>query len=247
MGDHDPGAKLETILSTKKVLILDMNNTFMFGEDRFGDNEEYSVYYRSIGGMLSSDALSEIMRNTLSYLGSIYPKEAFRNHFPSIEQAIKKTYPSGVAPGEIEKIVSTFSYHEHGYIPDEYGNTLFQLRERFTLAAVIDIWAPKSRWLETFKRHGIDKLFSALSFSSDHGMVKPSPKPFEWVVDQLGVSKEACLVVGDSVRRDLGGALAANIDCVLVGGACDDRALASYANLIKFAECAKNTNKALFQ
>ena len=34
----------------KEAILLDMNSTFMFGEDRFGEVEDYSEYYRSIGG-----------------------------------------------------------------------------------------------------------------------------------------------------------------------------------------------------
>ncbi|MCF6323963.1 MAG: hypothetical protein L3J89_06550 [Gammaproteobacteria bacterium] len=51
---------------------------------------------------------------------------------------------------------------------------------------MIDIWIPKECWLQLFEAPGINKLFSASSFSSDHGMVKPSAKPFEPVIKQTG-------------------------------------------------------------
>jgi len=66
-------------------------------------------------------------------------------------------------------------------------------------------------------------------------MVKPSPKPFENVVSELELQKEECLVIGDSARRDLGGAIAAGIDCILVGGANDPRAVACYPSLLGFS------------
>jgi FMN phosphatase YigB (HAD superfamily) len=120
-----------------------------------------------------------------------------------------------------------------GYIPAEYAAVLHELRRRFTLAAVIDIWLPKKAWVEAFERAGISGLFSAVSFSSDHGMVKPSPKPFELVLARLGISRAEAVVVGDSVRRDLGGARNAGIDCVLVGGAEHPYALGSFGNLLE--------------
>jgi len=46
------------------------------------------------------------------------------------------------------------------------------------------------------------------------------------------LSKEECLVIGDSVRRDLGGAKAAGLDCVLVGGAKDNQAIGSFPTLL---------------
>lgn len=80
----------------------------------------------------------------------------------------------------------------------------------------------------------------AISFSSDHGMVKPSPKPFELVQQQLGLQKYQCLITGDSIRRDLGGAIAAGIDCVLIGGKINSSAIACYSSLLSFCENHKN-------
>ena len=75
-----------------------------------------------------------------------------------------------------------------------------------------------------------------MSFSSDLGMVKPSPRPFELVLNTLGLGCSDAVVIGDSIRRDLGGAMAAGIDCILVGGATHNQALASYRDLLEFAQ-----------
>ena len=66
-------------------------------------------------------------------------------------------------------------------------------------------------------------------------MVKPSPKPFEFVLSQLNLLKEECLVIGDSVRRGPGGAMGAGIDYILVGGASDPRASGCYPSLLEFS------------
>jgi FMN phosphatase YigB (HAD superfamily) len=63
-------------------------------------------------------------------------------------------------------------------------------------------------------------------------VIKPSPKPFELVVEQLGIKKDQGLVIGDSIRRDLGGAKAAGIGCVLVGGAKHSHTVGCYENLL---------------
>ena len=31
----------------KKALLLDMNSTFMFGEDRFADSDDFSLFYKA--------------------------------------------------------------------------------------------------------------------------------------------------------------------------------------------------------
>jgi len=224
------------MLAAKKALLLDMNSTFMFGEDRFSDSDDYSIYYEQINGRLPATDVNNIIMSAYHYLEARYPDEQYRHNFPSVETAILETFGNTLPPDETIKILDTFAFHELGSIPENYVNILFNLKNYFTLAVVIDIWSDKKAWLDTFKQNGIDALFSAASFSSDHGIVKPSPEPFELVVKQLKFKKEQCLVIGDSVRRDLGGATAAGIDCVLVGGAHDNQALACYTNLIEFSE-----------
>jgi len=222
------------MFQNKEAILLDMNSTFMFDEDRFSDSEDYSIYYRSIGGELSDNVINNLIRTAYDYLDWRYPAEEFRHSFPTLQAAIEATSPSKLPDGEIDKIIQTFSFHEHGEIPSEYAMVLRDLSEKYILALVIDIWSPKVRWVNTFKEMKLWDLFSAYSFSSDHGMVKPSPKPFELVVGELGLPKEKCLVIGDSVRRDLGGAIAAGLDCVLVGEKTDTRAIASFSTLLDF-------------
>lgn len=210
-----------------------MNSTFMFGEDRFGASEDFSVHYFKIGGALPQDEINSIVRAAYEYLDVRYLNENYRHSFPSVESAIHETTDKKLDQDEIDKIVATFAFHELGYIPNDYADALHKLQQRFTLAAVIDIWSPKAAWLNTFERAGIASLFSATSFSSDHGMVKPSPKPFELVLHQLGIANTKAIVVGDSPRRDLGGATNAGIGCILVGGAEHPNALKSFRNLLE--------------
>jgi len=206
----------------------------MFEEDRFSEKEDYSIYYNTTGGCLSAKTVNNVINEVYNYLDEKYPSETYRHNFPSLEDAINNVIEEHIPPKEIKNIIETFSYHEHGIIPPEYVNVLKKLKTQYTLALVIDIWAPKTRWVNTFKQHDILNLFSAISFSSDHGIVKPSPKPFERVINEIHIPKQDCLVIGDSVRRDLGGALAAGVDCVLVGGAVDSRAVGTYPNLLDF-------------
>jgi FMN phosphatase YigB (HAD superfamily) len=223
-------------LKNKKALILDMNSTFMFGEDNFEQDEDFSIYYKKIGGQLSNSEINLIIRTIYDYLSELYPKEEYRENFPTLEESIEILFKNKFSTEEKTDIINTFAFHELGFIPQEYVEALFKLNKYFVLSVVIDIWAPKDMWIDTFKKHKINQLFKASSFSSDCKIVKPSPKPFMNVVEQLGVSKKECLIIGDSIRRDLGGAINAEIDCVLVGGNKDKNALANFDNLLKFTQ-----------
>ncbi len=230
------------MLTGKKALLLDMNSTFMFGEDRFSESEEFSKYYNRIGGSLPEIELNEIIISTYKYLEERYPDKQYRHNFPTVEEAIIGVSNKKLPKNEVVKIVDTFAFHELGYIPCEYVEALVKLKKKFILAVVIDIWSPKEAWINAFKKAGIYELFSAYSFSSDHGMVKPSPKPFEYVIRQLDLQKNECVVIGDSPRRDLGGAKAAGIDCILVGGAEDVQAVGKFSNLLVLSDaCVTNS------
>ena len=217
----------------KTELLLDMNSTFMFGEDRFGEDEDFAIFYQTLGGSLAAADVNRLISDAYAYLDQRYPKLEYRERFPTLAQALTAVSPTALPDHELQRLIATFAHHECGEIPLAYRQALKQLAHSFTLALVIDIWAPKQKWLELFQRYGILHLFSVMSFSSDHGHVKPSSAPFELVVSELVASKSQCLVIGDSARRDLGGALAANLDCVLVGKETDKAALAHYPSLLE--------------
>ena len=232
MSQQPPSKGKGSAFVGKKALLLDMNGTFMFGEDRFEEGEDFSVHYSAIGGTLSRIKINSIVRIIYDFLSVRYPDPKYRNNFPSIRQALAATCKESFEEAEVQKIVATFGHHELGTIPPTYVRALRTLKNHFTFGAVIDIWSPKTAWEKTFRDAGIYDLFGALSFSSDLGSVKPSPKPFQEVLRKLEVNPSDALVIGDSIRRDLGGAKNAGIECILVGGAQHQDAR---GNLYQFA------------
>lgn len=219
-----------------RALLLDMNDTFMFGHDRFDDTEDFSVRYRQLGGRRGSDDINALIRRVYRWLDERYPDPRYLHDFPSLQTAIQAVGASAIDDDECRRIVDVFSFHELGDISAEYVELLTRLSRRYRLAAVIDIWAPKQAWLQRFRERNILQLFTCLWFSSDHGIVKPSPQPYRHTLECLGVRADQALVIGDSIRRDLGGAVASGISCVLVGGARDDRALHCIDSLFDLPE-----------
>ena len=221
------------ISQNKKLLILDMNSTFMFGEDRFEKNKDYSKYYKSIGGTKDSSFINKAISLAYEYLEVRYTDEKYKECFPSLKEAIKNTIDIRDNE-EIKKIIDTFSYYERGHIPKEYILCIEKLSKHFTLAAIIDIWAPSKSWIELFKELNIYSLFSNISFSSDINIVKPSPIAFKDTLEKLNINPNEALMIGDSIRRDLGGANGAGIDCIIVGEQKTSKALACFDNLLEF-------------
>lgn len=218
-----------------------MNSTFMFGEDNFNETTDYSFYYQRIGGLLTSSELNSIINSIYKILDEKYLNSYYLEDFPTIEEVINKDLSYNLNKLETQKIIKTFSFYELGYIPGEYIQVLKNLSSTFVLACVIDIWAPKDAWIEYFNSVGILSLFTLLSFSSDIKIVKPSPKPYQRVLSQLNFRPYEALIIGDSIRRDLGSAKASNIDCILVNGSQHPDAIASFNNLLDFYQELINT------
>jgi putative hydrolase of the HAD superfamily len=73
------------------------------------------------------------------------------------------------------------------------------------------------RCLESFQSHfELGGLIDATISSPDHGFMKPHPSIFSEALKLLGVRPPEALMVGDSVRDDVEGALGAGMRAALV-------------------------------
>lgn len=223
-------------LDGKQALLLDMNSTFMFGEDNFNADEDYSIRYKKLGGELPDSQVNQVIRQAYDYLDVRYPLAEYHDAFPSLPDAIKQTSNWKMSTSELAKLIETFALHERGYISTAYVDALQQLKQHYRLGLVVDIWSPKTVWVEYFKELEIVDYFEAISFSSDHGHVKPSAFGFTEVLNKMKLEPDDTLFIGDSVRRDLGGATAAGLDCVLVGEAQSELALDNYTDLLMLCQ-----------
>ena len=206
------------VLDGYSVVLLDMNRTFMFGEDRFGPDEDYAGTYRALGGTLPGERVSALVAACYDRLGALYPDPAHHDRFPTVRETMRSLPGArGLGEDEVDRLERTFALHERGRVPDAYAAALHRLAASHRLAVVADIWADKGPWLDELRRAGVFDLFEAAVFSSEVGSVKPSPRPFLVAVEALGARREECVVVGDSARRDVGGAKAAGLSAVWIG------------------------------
>jgi FMN phosphatase YigB (HAD superfamily) len=215
------------------TILLDMNDTFMFGADRFGSDRDYSLIYHQLGGTMESSRVNQLIQAAYDYLDIRYPDPQYREAFPTLRSAFMSISDGDFCTEQdLDLLIETFARHELGFVPPEYASTIDRFSQQFRLGLVIDIWAPKTLWIETLDRCGVLSVCESASFSSDCGIVKPSPRPFLNVLTEMQVNPQDAVVIGDSIRRDLGGATAAGIDCILVGGAKHPSAFGSAPNLI---------------
>jgi len=88
-------------------------------------------------------------------------------------------------------------------------DTLRWLREQgFLLGSVTNRAFGGPRFLAEMREYGIDGYFQVVSISCDVGYMKPHPSVFQHALEALGVAPQETMMVGDSLRADVGGAKA---------------------------------------
>jgi putative hydrolase of the HAD superfamily len=198
-----------SFLSRYRVILLDMNGTFMFGHDRLGPGKDFAATYAGLGGTrLDPD---EVRRAVLTCCGSLardYEDPARHDEFPSVVEALAAAAP-GLPEADLRTLEEVIAQHELGRVPDAHAAFLRQLAGTHRLAVVSNLWSRKGPWLAEFERAGIARLFSSLVFSSDGRTITPSPALFRRALAELGADATEAVYVGDSLRCDVRGAKAA--------------------------------------
>lgn len=81
-------------LARFQVLLLDMHSTFMFGEDRFGAEEDFATTYVRCGGHVRSPTdVERHVRAAHSFLTERYGDPTFKDDFPSLAEALQTVAP----------------------------------------------------------------------------------------------------------------------------------------------------------
>lgn len=96
-------------------------------------------------------------------------------------------------------------------LPDDTARLLERLRRTYALGLVTDGYLDVQR--RKVEALGLERYLDAVVFSDSHGRAhwKPSPRPFEAVVEQLGVPPAAAVYVADNPVKDFLGARRAGL------------------------------------
>lgn len=151
------------ILDQYQVILLDMNSTFMFGEDRFGESEVfYTTYQQVANGQLSSDIVERTIRDCYQGLFKDYEDPGKYDDFPSLHEGL--LHYGGIDEQHVEDMTQLFVRHEIGIVPQDHANLLQNWSSKYQLGVVSNIWAKKEPWLEEFRRVGIDDIWQTIIF-----------------------------------------------------------------------------------
>jgi FMN phosphatase YigB (HAD superfamily) len=213
------------ILSRFAAVLLDMNGTFMFDEDRFGPEQDYAGTYQALGGSrLAPHVVQETITVCCETLGTIYSDPERCDSFPQVLATLRALPATrGLSDTELQLLEQVIARHEVGRVPVPYAVALQSLARTHRLGLVANIWSRKDMYLQELTRGGVLDLFATTVFSSDGFSIKPSRKLFDQAVRALKVPRAEVVFVGDSLRHDVGGAGAAGLVTVWIDRICGGR------------------------
>jgi len=123
----------------------------------------------------------------------------------------------GRGPGVVrvaERIYEQWAANHHFEMYDDVAPVLNELSRRGYILGVI---SNSHRSLDAFRDHfRLDRLITAAVSSAEHGFMKPHRSIFEAALDQAGVPAGEAAMVGDSLKADIEGAVAAGLRGVLL-------------------------------
>lgn len=200
------------------AILLDMGNTFMFDADRFSESEDFGQTYRQLRGTILNDTqVKLIILEVFKRMGVDYNNPAYYECFPSVKSYLLSILEDKRLPiSEIELLEQVFAMQEVGRIPNTHAEAIRQLGKTHKLGVVSNIWCQSKFFLKEFQRVEITDLFETIIFSSDYGLIKPSPLIYRKAIEQIEVNESKIVFVGDSLLFDIMGAKAVGLSAVWI-------------------------------
>lgn len=142
----------------------------------------------------------------------IYHHDLFVHYTASIIEHMGGRGPNVVAVAR--SIYEQWAVNHHFEIYDDAAPVLRVLQERGLKVGLI---SNSHRSLDAFREHfSLTGLIHVSVSSSEHGYMKPHRSIFDAALDRAGVRAAESLMVGDSLKHDVEGALDAGMQAVLL-------------------------------
>lgn len=192
----------------------------MFGEDRFGPDEDFAATYRSLGGeQLPDQVVHRAVRACIASMTAIYEDPEQFDRFPQVVEVLQQLpLTNGWSRREILWIAEVIAMHELGTVPPAYASFLRRLAGTHELGLVSNIWSEETPWLIELDRAGVLELFKTKVFSSDSTHIKPSPWLFEEALRAFDADRSEVVFIGDDLQRDIAAAQAVGLATIWIQG-----------------------------
>lgn len=131
-------------------------------------------------------------------------------------ELLRELYDEEPADHHVETMVAVRrqSFVEVVEVDEEVRALLTRLAERHRLALLSNYPCGQSI-REGLAKLGLTEFFEVIVISGEIGFVKPHPKPYELLLDGLGLNAEECVYIGDNWLADVQGAKGMGMGAIL--------------------------------
>jgi putative hydrolase of the HAD superfamily len=220
MNHKSPGTK--NFLEGIRVISFDVGFTLIYTEPPVGT--VYAKIAGRFGYQLNGESVHSRFRETWKTKSSRDQKEKI-NALANEKQAyqwwngiVRESLGDWVKPADVDDIFNAcfqeYAKGEYWRLYPEVLHTLTTLRSMGFRLVVLSNW--DRRLLRTLNDLQLDNFFEKIYISTLIGYAKPNPGAFQHVVNDLKVSPQEILHVGDTPDEDILGAQQANIRAVCI-------------------------------
>lgn len=225
-----------------KAIIFDIDNTLI---DFITMKKEASA---AAASAMVEAGLQDAPKDLSDRLFDFYLEHGIESD-DAFEKYLKQEYET-VDYRILAAAINAYLERKYHYLKPYPGvvDTLRKLKQQgFKLGVVSDGYRVKA-WMR-LNGAGLDSYFDAVVTYEDTGKRKPSKEPFLHICEELEVSPEECLMLGDWPERDVqGGRLAGMKTCLAKYGQMQetraDYQIESFSNLLEVVDsCNKEHTK----
>jgi putative hydrolase of the HAD superfamily len=205
-------------MSSTRAVLFDVDFTLIYPGPRFC-GEGYRDFCAPHGIVVDPARFERAVASAAPLLdgpaATRYSPEIFVSYTRHIiEEMGGRGVASSILDDCAREIYEEWASCQHFELYDDVAPALRALAGRGVRVALI---SNSHRCLASFQSHfELDGLIAAALSSSEHGMMKPHTSIFRATLALIDVPPADALMVGDSVRHDIEGALAAGMRAVLL-------------------------------
>jgi putative hydrolase of the HAD superfamily len=204
-----------TVPGAIEAVFFDVDFTLIYPGPAF-QGEGYRRFCAGHGVRLDASLFDAAVKASSFILDDVeeplYDHELFVHYTASIIEHMGGRGPN-VVPAARE-IYDQWATNHHFEMYDDVEPVLRLLVERgYTIGAISNSHRSLDAFCDHFSLRG---LIQATVSSFEHGYLKPHPSIFEEALSRAGAEAARSLMVGDSVKADVAGALAAGMRAVLL-------------------------------
>lgn len=222
--------KVEGVLLDMGGVVLEMAGAHGFPVERLDwrGREALGRLIRAEGGKLSRDDLEDLL---FSPWHLDYSRRVEKGREATWEPHLEKLRTAaGIATPDLELLEAWFRPYGEQLRPIAGAvEAVHSLRSSgLELALVSNVPLPGALYDQVLRRHDLLESFRSRRYSYDCDTRKPSPALLRAALTDLGVGREAAIMVGDRRDRDVAAGRAAGMATVWIRGGADEGPVADF-------------------